>query len=103
MVRYAALQASRRPAADYWDHATLIELAVLANDRDAASEALDSALASRPVGWHLESTARNLRLIRERRSAAGQDAGWIAALEDELAQAAGSPAGPAGAAQEPPR
>ena len=43
--------APARPTAgrDYWDHATLIELAVLANDRDAASEALDSALASRPV------------------------------------------------------
>ena len=48
---------------------TLLELAVLARDEEAASDALADALASLREGWEAETTARNLRLIREARAA----------------------------------
>ena len=49
VVRYAA---SRKAAknADYWDHATLLELAVLARDVDDANERLGDALMVAPHG-----------------------------------------------------
>jgi hypothetical protein len=83
VVRYSA---SRKTAknADYWDHATLLELAVLARDADDAADKLGDALAVARAGWELETTARNLGLIRAMREARGDDAGWIKQLEDTL-------------------
>jgi hypothetical protein len=40
------------------------------------------------VSWHVETTVRNLRLIRELRTARGQDAGWIEPLEAALTEKA---------------
>jgi hypothetical protein len=89
VVRYAAEQrAQREPQkGDYWDQATLLELAVLARDRDAAVDAAGSALALVRETWEPETTARNLRLIREKRTARGEDVAWIAEIEQALANA----------------
>jgi hypothetical protein len=76
VVRYSAEQKAKRNP-DYWDHATLLELAVLAGDVDDAQDQLSEALALAHAGWELETTARNLRLIREMREGRGEDAGWI--------------------------
>jgi tetratricopeptide (TPR) repeat protein len=87
VVRYSA---SRKAAknADYWDHATLLELAVLARDADDAADKLGDALAVARAGWELETTARNLGLIRGMRETRGEDAGWIKQLEDTLKERA---------------
>jgi hypothetical protein len=83
VVRYAsARKAGRNP--DYWDHATLLELAVLARDRDDAEEQLGEALALARAGWNLETTARNLRLIGEMREGRGEDVGWIHQIAQSL-------------------
>ena len=50
-----------------------MELAVIARDVDAAMEQAEIALAKAQFGWHLETTERNLRLIRETRAARGED------------------------------
>jgi tetratricopeptide (TPR) repeat protein len=84
VVRYAASQKAKRNA-DYWDYATLLELAVLADDEEDAQSQLGEALAIEPKAWEAESTQRNLRLVREIRTARGKDASWIKPLEDELA------------------
>lgn len=76
VVRYSAEQKAKRNP-DYWDHATLLELAVLAGDVDDAQDQLSEALALAHAGWELETTARNLRLIREMREGRGDDVGWI--------------------------
>ena len=82
VVRYSATRkAEKNP--DYWDFATLMELAVLAKDPDDADLQLSEALGMARAGWEVESTARNLRLIREVRTARGEDAAWIKALEDQ--------------------
>ena len=83
VVRYAASRKAARNA-DYWDHATLLELAVLARDIDGANERLGDALMVARASWELETTARNLRLIREMRQSRGEDATWIGQLETTL-------------------
>ena len=87
VVRYSATR-KKEKAADYWDYATLLELAVLANDRDDADEQLGEAIGVARAAWEVESTARNLGLVRKARLDRGEDAGWIEALEAELGKAA---------------
>jgi MAP3K TRAFs-binding domain len=83
VVKYAATQKARR-SADYWDYATLLELAVLARDPDDADAHLADVLAMVSEPWQLDTTERNLRLIRELRTGRGEDAAWVTGLEEAL-------------------
>jgi tetratricopeptide (TPR) repeat protein len=94
VVRYSATRKAEK-AADYWDYATLMELAVLAKDPDDADEQLSEALGLARAGWELESTARQLGLIRSVRETRGEDASWIKGLEDQLLEGAARIAPPA--------
>jgi hypothetical protein len=88
LVPVVAYAVERRIAAgtpDYWDHATRLELAVLARDEATATAALADALAVAREAWEAETTARNLRLIREARERRGDPVPWAASLESELA------------------
>jgi hypothetical protein len=87
VVRYAASRKAQQDP-DYWDHATLLELAVLAEDRDDAQDKLSDATGAKCEAWMLESSARNLALIRKDRAARGQDAAWIGELESQLLEKA---------------
>ena len=65
----------------------MLELAVIGRDLDDAHDKLADTLASVPVtaAWQLETTERNLRLIRELRENRGEaDAAGIKILEDAL-------------------
>lgn len=83
VVRYSAARKAAK-APDYWDHATLLELAVLARDADDAADRLGDALAVARASWELETTARNLGLIRAMRESRGEDVAWIKTIEDTL-------------------
>jgi hypothetical protein len=87
VVRYSAARKAARNA-DYWDHATLMELAVLARDIDDATDKLGDALAIARTPWELETTARNLGLIRKMREERGESAAWIGKLQDTLTERA---------------
>ena len=94
VVRYSsARNAGKNP--DYWDHATLMELAVLARDVDDANEKLDEALAvmPKPQPWQFKTTAGNLKDIREAREARGEDTAWLKQIEDRLKERARSAEG----------
>lgn len=84
VVTYAVERkiASGRP--DYWDHATLLELAVLAKDEARAGVLLCDAVASVREPWEPETTVRNLRLIREAREQRGEVTPWTKGIEDAL-------------------
>jgi tetratricopeptide (TPR) repeat protein len=86
VVRYAALRRIRNNG-DYWDHATLLELEILCRNRGAAEDAAAFALAVARYGWELETTAKNVRLIRETRQQRGEDVAWIQELETQLSEA----------------
>ena len=83
VVRYAALMRAKSNG-DYWDYATLLELAVLARNVDEAEDSCSTALGLIREAFEPETTARNLRLIRETRSARGEDAEWIREIEEHL-------------------
>jgi MAP3K TRAFs-binding domain len=83
VVRYSAMQKARK-SADYWDYATLLELAVLGKDPAEAENQLAEALAVARASWEVDSTCRNLRLVRETRSVRGEDVAWIRSLEEVL-------------------
>ena len=63
----AAAVRARATAGDhgYWHYATCIELAMHRDDEKAARDALTGALAAYEVPWMVESTLRNLRLLRD--------------------------------------
>ncbi|MCC6362787.1 MAG: DUF4071 domain-containing protein [Bryobacterales bacterium] len=88
LVRYAVERKMAQGKPDYWDYATLLELAVLAGDKDEARKSLGKALALARAGWEPETTLRNLRLIGEARKARGTAVAWQAEVEAALEQRA---------------
>jgi hypothetical protein len=84
VVSYAVERRIASGKPDYWDYATLLELAVLAKDQDKAESALADALAAVRESWEPETTARNLRLIREAREKRQEVVAWESEVENEL-------------------
>jgi tetratricopeptide (TPR) repeat protein len=67
IVRYAASRRISAGSPDYWDYATLLELAVLGNNEADAGENLTRALPIIRAKWEPESTLNNLRMIHKAR------------------------------------
>lgn len=86
VVTYAVERRIARGKSDYWDHATRLELAVIAGDEKKARSALASALAAVHEIWQPKTTARNLDLIREVRQRRGEDVAWLEILVKALRQ-----------------
>jgi hypothetical protein len=89
VVRYAAERRVASSGGDYWDHATLLELAVLSRDQDAAATHLSDTLVHAKDPKQIEifrpkTTARNLGLIADWRSARGEDQAWVRDIVKEL-------------------
>lgn len=74
--------ASKSP--DYWDHATHLELETLRSEPSRAQEALSMALTAVREKWEPETTAKNIRLIREARESRGIECSWIQDIENTL-------------------
>ncbi len=89
IVRYAA---SRRIAAgtpDYWDFATLLELAILGKNEAEATQNLTKALPTVRAKWEPETTLNNLRMISKARQERGEEEpAWIADVMGALEGAA---------------
>lgn len=88
VVRYSVERRIAAGKPDFWDHATLIELAVLAKDQARAETALSDALAAVREVWEPRTTARNLRLIREARERRAESVIWALEVEQELVRRA---------------
>jgi tetratricopeptide (TPR) repeat protein len=84
VVSYAVARRIAGGKPDYWDHATRLELAILAKDQEAAAAALADALANVRESWEPETTAHNLQLIRKSRERRGEGLGWADQVEQEL-------------------
>jgi tetratricopeptide (TPR) repeat protein len=86
VVSYAVQRRLADERADYWDHATRLELAVLRHDREDAEEAVADAIASIREPWEPVTTLRNLRLVREARERRGEGIPkWQLGVERALA------------------
>ena len=84
VVTYSVERRVEAGKPDYWDHATLLELAVLGKNEDAALKAFGDSLASIREVWEPETTARNLKLIREAREKRNEKIQWADEIEKEL-------------------
>ena len=84
IVRYAVERRVAGGKPDYWDHATLVELSVLGRDEEQATASLGDALANVREAFEPETTARNLRLIREARERRGEQPAWATEAEAAL-------------------
>jgi hypothetical protein len=84
LVAYAAKRRVAKGMPDYWDHATLLEAAVLQRDEQAAMDSAANALAAVRENWEPETTARNLALIRNARSSRRENVAWARAIEEAL-------------------
>jgi hypothetical protein len=78
-------------AAGFWDHAALLELSVLTDDRAVAQSALKQceARAQSVERWAPLSTARTLAMIARARDAKQVAAGWIRPVVEKLVQLTG--------------
>jgi hypothetical protein len=90
VVTYAVERRIAAGKPDYWDFATQLELAVLGRQQAQASGALGRALAAVREKWEPETTARNLRLIRESRQRRGENIPWALETEQELMRKSGN-------------
>ena len=84
VVIYAVERKIATGKPDYWDYATRLELAVLDKNEEKAASALGDALASVREPWELETTANNLRLIREAREQRNTPMPFAAELEQAI-------------------
>jgi hypothetical protein len=84
VVRYAVERRIVGGKADYWDHATMLEMSVLGKDEAQAASSLGDALALAREPWELATTLRNLRLIREARERRNEHPAWATELETTL-------------------
>jgi|SRR5436190_5312870 len=89
IVTYAVKRRIASGKPDYWDYATLLELATLGRDQTSAFDALSQALAYKREKWEAESTLNNISLIAEARRKRGEEApGWLTTVVEELRKAA---------------
>lgn len=84
VVSYAVERRIASGKPDYWDYATLLEAAVLAENEEAAITALSNTLANVRESWEPQTTAHNLRLIRVAREKRGKQADWATQAEQAL-------------------
>jgi hypothetical protein len=68
VVQFAVTQRLRSSKPDYWDYATLLELAVLASTPETVYRALSDAITAVREPWEPQTTANNLALIRSARA-----------------------------------
>jgi hypothetical protein len=88
VVTYSLKRRIESKPPDYWDYATLLELALLDNNEQKAMNALSSALAADPKGWQAQSTLDTVRRLCRVREARGMLAAWMTQIERDLEEAA---------------
>lgn len=94
VVRYAVARRIASGQATYWDYASELELAVLADEEDKANRARDDALAATRDQENVKSTLGNLRIIAECRKMRGKHQPWLELIIAELARRSGAPLPP---------
>jgi hypothetical protein len=84
VVKYSVQRKIAKSNPDYWDYATLLELAILAKDKEASFNFLAKALTHLREGWEGETTLRNLRIIREAREKRNELVTWTKKIEKSI-------------------
>lgn len=84
VVKYSVQRKIAVGKPDYWDYATLLELAILAKDKEASFNFLAKALTHLREGWEGETTLKNLRNIRKARVKRNEPVTWTKKIEESI-------------------
>ncbi len=90
VVRYSVMRRIARGNADYWDHATLLELAYHAGNQQSVFAALSNALAAIRDIYEPDTTANNLALILKAKERRGESEPWMIKVVEILRERAKS-------------
>ena len=71
-VSFAVARRGGATSSDYWDLATVLELAAISGDWEMAESVCGRALLQAKAAWMLETTIANLEMIRELRRRTGE-------------------------------
>jgi MAP3K TRAFs-binding domain len=85
-VRYAVEHKIAKGKPDYWDYASLLELAMVEMNETQARDALQKARALVRETWEPKTTERNLRFLRETRERRGVVQPWMLEVEKALVE-----------------
>src|SRR5690606_12034128 len=85
VVAYAVRRQIASGQPDYWDHATLMELAVLDGDHDEAMARLADVLGSRRASFEGKTTLATLEDLRSAREARAEPAELESTLVEMIA------------------
>src|SRR3974390_3135163 len=72
LVSFAVARRGGATSSDYWDLATVLELSAIGNDWTMATRVLPKVLAAGKASWMIETTLKNLRLLKAARERDGQ-------------------------------
>jgi len=96
LVSFAVARRGGAASSDYWDLATVLELAVVGRDWASAVRVLPKMLAAAKAGWNVKTTRDNLVLIQQAYARANADAPQLAEiirhLESRMKELQGEPA-----------
>jgi len=85
LVTYAVKRKMAAGKPDYWDYATLLELAILARDEAQVLETLGATLSRIREKWEPETTLNNVRMIAAARNARGENTpAWLSTVMEQL-------------------
>lgn len=73
LVAFAVARRGGAASSDYWDLATVLELAAIGNDWATATRVLPKVLAAAEKAWRAQTTRDNLTLLRDARRRDGQE------------------------------
>ena len=72
MVSFAVARRGGASSSDYWDLATVLELSSIGGDWPLATRVLPKVLAAAKASWMIETTMKNLNLLKAAREREGQ-------------------------------
>ena len=73
LVAFAVARRGGATSSDYWDLATVLELACVGNDWTTAVRVLPRVIAAARESWMPKTTADNLELLKQARQRQGQE------------------------------
>lgn len=82
IVKYSVERRIDKGKPNYWDYATLLELAIIDKDRESSFNILAKTVSLLQEKWEGETTLRNLCTIRKAREKRRELIGWTKEVED---------------------
>jgi tetratricopeptide (TPR) repeat protein len=84
LVSFAAVRRGGASSADYWDLATVLELACIGEDWPTANRVLPKAVLAATDSFKTATTLDNLRLLKQARERAGREVTELGGILNEL-------------------